>query len=241
MLGPAGSGKSVLAGAIAYLLRDLGYDALIANLDPAAIVYPYEEPDIDIRKYVRTERVMRRFGLGPNGGLIASIDIAVKFSRRLKREIIENGPEILVVDTPGQLELFVFRHAGILLLQEAILDVPDNKALALFLFDPILCSDASSMLSLLLLAASVSLRIYIPMIGVLTKTDLLPDREIKKIWNLLNDPRQILLQIQDKNTPFAVRKIDPQAIKLDVWPVSGVSGDGLENLITKIIDILGEE
>ncbi len=241
LLGPAGSGKSVLAGALTYLLRDMGFDALILNLDPAAVVYPYDEPDIDIRRYVRTERVMRRFGLGPNGGLIASIDIAVKFSRRIKREVVESGPEILVVDTPGQLELFVFRHAGMMLLQEAILDIPDNKALALFLFDPFLCSDASSMLSLLLLAASVSLRIYIPMLGALTKIDMLPPSEMKKIWNLLNNPRQILLRIQDRNLPFAIRKIDPRAIKLDVWPVSGISGDGLKELLTKIEDLLGED
>lgn len=240
ILGPAGSGKSVLAGAIANALRDMGFDALILNLDPAAITYPYDEPDIDIRRYVKTERVMRRFGLGPNGGLIASMDIAAKFSRRIRREIIESGPEYLIVDTPGQLEIFVFRNAGIVLLREAILSIPDSKSLAIFLFDPFLCSELNSMLSLLLLASSVFLRIQIPMLGALTKIDIIPEVEMKRIWNLLNDPRQILLQIQEESVASPIRKINPQAIELDVWPVSGVSGEGLRALLTKIEDLLGE-
>lgn len=240
ILGPAGSGKSVLAGAIANALRDMSFDALILNLDPAAITYPYGEPDIDIRRYVKTERVMRRFGLGPNGGLIASMDIAAKFSRRIRREIIESGPEYLIVDTPGQLEIFVFRNAGIVLLREAILSIPDSKSLAIFLFDPFLCSDLNSMLSLLLLASSVFLRIQMPMLGALTKIDIIPEVEMKRIWNLLNDPRQILLQIQEESIASPIRKINPQAIELDVWPVSGVSGEGLRALLTKIEDLLGE-
>lgn len=241
ILGPAGSGKSVLAGAITHMLQDMGMDALILNLDPAAITYPYDEPDIDIRKYVRTERVIRKFNLGPNGGLIASIDIAAKFSRRIKREIIENGPEYLVVDTPGQLEIFVFRNAGIILLREAILSIPDNKSLAVFLFDPFLCSDLNSMLSLLLLAASVSLRIQMQILGALTKIDIIPEAETKRIWNLLSDPRQILLQMQESNVTSPIRKINPYAIKLDVWPVSGISGEGLKEFLTKIEDLLGED
>lgn len=241
MLGPAGSGKSLLAGALCQQLREHGFDALILNLDPAAITYPYDAPDVNIRKYVRTERVMRRFGLGPNGALIASMDIAVRFARRLKRDIQAQRPEILVVDTPGQLEIFVFRRAGEVILKETLLSIPDNRCLALFLFDPFLCDNPSSMLSLLLLAMSAFLRIRIPMIGVLTKIDIISREEKHRIWNMLNDPKQILSSGEFSGVLSAIKRVDPKAIKIDVWPVSGVSGEGLEALLMKIEDILGED
>ncbi len=241
ILGPAGSGKSILSGALAYFLRDRGYDALILNLDPAAITYPYDAPDINIRRYVRTERVMRRFGLGPNGGLIASMDIAVRFARRIKREIVSQGPEILIVDTPGQLELFVFRQAGIMLLREAVLSILDNRSMAIFLFDPFLCDSPSSMLSLLLLASSTFLRIQIPMIGALTKVDLLKPEEKKYKLEMLNDPKQIVASGEFTGIFSAIRRINPRAVKFDVWPVSGVTGEGLDALVMKMEDLLGED
>ncbi|MEX0569436.1 MAG: ATP/GTP-binding protein [Candidatus Njordarchaeota archaeon] len=241
LLGPAGSGKSFLAGALFQQLREHGFDALILNLDPAAITYPYEAPDISIRKYVRTERVMRRFGLGPNGALIASMDIAVKFAKRLRRDILAQGPEILIVDTPGQLEIFVFRRAGEIILKESILSITDNRCMALFLFDPFLCDNSNSMLSLLLLAMSAFLRIRIPMIGALTKIDLLSHEEKHKIWNMLNNPKQLLASEDFDSVFSAIKRIDPRAIKIDVWPVSSVSGEGLEAILMKIEDILGEE
>ena len=241
ILGPAGSGKSLLSGALCYLLKDMGYDALILNLDPAALSYPYDAPDINIRSYVRTERVMRRFGLGPNGGLIASMDIAVKFARRIKREIMSMRPEILIVDTPGQLELFVFRQAGIALLREAIMGIGDVRAMAIFLFDPYLCDSPSSMLSLLLLASSTFLRIKIPMIGALTKIDLLEDKEKNQILEMINNPRLIMASGELGGILSAIRGINPRAIKLDVWPISSVTGQGLDGIVMKIEDLLGEE
>ncbi len=241
IIGPAGSGKSLLAGALCHHLRNSGFDALILNLDPAAIAYPYDQPDINIRRYVRTERVMRKYGLGPNGGLIASMDIAVRFSKHLKREIVSMAPEIMIVDTPGQLEIFVYRQAGVSLLKEAVLDIVDNNSMAIFLFDPFLCDSPSSMLSLLLLATSTFLRIKIPMIGALTKTDLLGAKEKKRILDMLNDPKQIISSGEIGGILSAIRRINPWAIKFDIWPISSVTGDGLSGLTMKIEDILGEE
>lgn len=241
VLGPAGSGKSVLSGVLYNVLMDRGIDVAIANLDPAVISYPYEEPDIDIRKYVKTEGVMRRFGLGPNGALIASMDIAIKFARRIKNDILSYAPEVLIVDTPGQLEVFVFRQSGIALLKEAVLSIPNNAVLALFLFDPVLCNSASSMLSLLLLSISAQLRINIPLLGALTKVDLFMDKEIKRMWYLLTHPKRLLEKVQEENILFPVRKINPQAIMIDIWPISSVTGEGVFDLLVKIEDILGEE
>lgn len=241
LLGPAGSGKSVLAGVLTNVLRDQGYDALILNLDPAARVYPYDAPDIDIRQFVRAERVMRKFGLGPNGGLIASIDIAAKFAGKIKKEIMEYDPEFLIVDTPGQLEIFVFRYAGSILLKNAILEVPGNIPVGVFLFDPTLCDNLNSMLSLLLLAASVELRIEMPMIGALTKIDLYPEAKVKEVWDLLSNPRKLLLKTQLEGHLSPIRRIDPVVLRFDIWPISSITGEGLNNLVIKILDIVGEE
>jgi len=43
------------------------------NLDPGVEELPYT-PQTDVREYVNVRDVMRRYGLGPNGALIKSID-----------------------------------------------------------------------------------------------------------------------------------------------------------------------
>lgn len=46
---------------------------IVVNLDPAAETFKYK-CDIDIRELISTEDVMEEFKLGPNGGLIYSME-----------------------------------------------------------------------------------------------------------------------------------------------------------------------
>lgn len=51
----------------------------VMNLDPAVMTLPYAS-NIDIRDTVKYKEVMKQFNLGPNGGILTSLNLfATKF------------------------------------------------------------------------------------------------------------------------------------------------------------------
>lgn len=51
----------------------------VINLDPAVMTLPFGA-NIDIRDTVRYKEVMKEYGLGPNGGILTSLNLfATKF------------------------------------------------------------------------------------------------------------------------------------------------------------------
>jgi GTPase SAR1 family protein len=51
----------------------------VMNLDPAVLTLPYGA-NIDIRDTVKYKEVMKQFNLGPNGGILTSLNLfATKF------------------------------------------------------------------------------------------------------------------------------------------------------------------
>jgi len=113
--GTAGSGKTVLTTNLSYYLSQAGMDVAIANLDPAVDSLPYV-PDFDIRRYVEASDIMRKFGLGPNSSMIASADMALARATEIKEEMEKIRANYVIVDTPGQIELFAYRNSGRMLI-----------------------------------------------------------------------------------------------------------------------------
>ena len=109
--GTAGSGKSFLASRVAQWYNDNGFDTAILNLDTAAAKLPYES-DIDVRDYVNIEEIMDKYELGPNGAIVMANDLVATKMDQIQSEIYDRNCEYLVIDTPGQIELFAFRSSG---------------------------------------------------------------------------------------------------------------------------------
>ena len=76
LVGTAGSGKSLLTASLEKWLVGSDLSVTVANIDPGVDSPPYTS-DVDIREYVDYGEVMNNFGLGPNGALVASLDMAV--------------------------------------------------------------------------------------------------------------------------------------------------------------------
>ncbi|MFP3296874.1 MAG: ATP/GTP-binding protein, partial [Vulcanisaeta sp.] len=83
IVGTAGSGKTTLVNSFAEWLENNQYDVAIVNLDPAAEYVPYI-PDIDIRDVVSARELMRKYKLGPNGSIIAAIDMLAVRAQEIK-------------------------------------------------------------------------------------------------------------------------------------------------------------
>ncbi len=75
------------------------------NLDPGVEELPYT-PQIDVREYVNVRDVMRRYGLGPNGALIKSIDMLLQYKDLIKEKIGKMDADYIMVDTVLALRYF---------------------------------------------------------------------------------------------------------------------------------------
>src|SRR5918912_2406435 len=169
--GTAGSGKSLLTARLLQWYRDNDAYPITLNLDPGAVSLPYE-PDVDVRSYVDIGTLMESYGLGPNGSLIMASDMIATKLDEIQKEVDELNPDYLIVDTPGQIELFAFRASGPYFIANLH---ADNKA-TIFAFDGMLVSSAINFVSISLLATSVKLRLKTSQINVLTKRDLVIDK-----------------------------------------------------------------
>ncbi len=168
VLGPAGSGKTTLVGSYGRWLESRGVKVGYVNLDPGADYLPYK-PDFDIRKYIRVTDVMKKYNLGPNGAFIKSADLMLELGDQIYRELVRIPSDYVLVDTPGQMELFVFRENGPELL--GILK-RIGFPVAIVVFDPLLAKKPSDLVALKLMATVIQLRLDVDSIPILNKADV---------------------------------------------------------------------
>lgn len=170
--GTAGSGKSLLTSKLIQWYKDNNFYAISLNLDPGVISLPYE-PDVDVRNYIDIDKIMSQHDLGPNGALIMASDLIATKLDEIQDEVFNLNPDFVVADTPGQIELFIFRASGPFFVSNF---QSDNK-INIFTFDGILASSSPmNFISITLMATSVRLRLNISQIDVMTKRDLVIDK-----------------------------------------------------------------
>src|ERR671919_22986 len=169
--GTAGSGKSLLTSRLLQWYKDRNSSAISLNLDPGSADLPYD-PDIDIRDYIDINTLMSSYQLGLNGALIMASDMIATRLEDIQDEVSSLNADYVIVDTPGQIELFAFREGGPYFVSHF---QSDNKA-TLFIFDGILVSSPINYVSISLLASSIKLRLRTPQISLLTKRDLIIER-----------------------------------------------------------------
>lgn len=177
VVGTAGSGKSSLTGVFSEWLRDHEQSTATVNLDPAALSLPYD-PDVDVREFVDYERIMSTRNLGPNGALIASVREVARNIDEIAALAEETNADWLLVDTPGQLELFAFRKEGRIIARK----ISDGRKLLLFLLDSVICAHPRNYAATLFLSVSTILSIGLPAMNVLTKIDAVPPRHLARIF-----------------------------------------------------------
>jgi len=240
ILGTAGSGKSTLVGAFSTYLEEKDESYAILNLDPGVKeeTLPYE-PDINVRDHIRVEEIMEELNLGPNGALIASMDLIIQYIEDLKDEIIRLSPDVLLIDTPGQMEVFTYRRTGPLLLKTIFEGIPDVRQAIIFLFDPFLCEPPTSLLSLILLSESVYWRFRLPIVHALTKIDAFPEEKIEEILKLAKNPslifsyEQPVERVESLLTPVILER--EEVLTRELIPISSLTGEGIFDLYSNLL------
>ena len=232
IVGTAGSGKSLLTASFSDWLK-LGKQKVVTlNLDPGAVVLPYT-PDIDIRDYVTVDQLMEKYGLGPNGALVMAADLIADEAERLGEEIEEFKPDVVIVDTPGQMELFAFRASGPYIASEL---TKEPKALV-YLFDSVFSADPLNYVSNLFLSAALYNRFFIPQTYVLSKCDLLPPEELNRVVDWSANPKALEMSIEErlKGTRRLLSRdmmhvIYRLGLKFLLTPISAKTNEGFINL-----------
>lgn len=236
LIGTAGSGKSTLTHNFQEWMHLRGFDAISVNLDPGAENLPYD-PDVDIRDWISLKEIMDSYGLGPNGAQIACADMLALNTQDVKKSIESFKSDYVLMDTPGQLELFVFREAGKYIIK--FLN-PDRSIIA-YLLDPALTKTASGFVSQLLLSINTNFRLGQPQINILSKADLLKDEELKQVKSWSEDAdrleKAILCEkasVYREMSEGILRLIKDFSEQNKIFPTGKEAFFGIEDLYTQI-------
>lgn len=186
-----------------------GATPYVINLDPAVHHVPFT-PNIDIRDSVNYKEVMKQFNLGPNGGILTSLNL---FSTKIDQvigllekrtqpaapaappaqttvEFMTNASKAapptpatppvkhILVDTPGQIEVFVWSASGEILLSSLASTFPTVIA---YIIDTPRTASTSTFMSNMLYACSILYKTKLPMILVFNKADV-QNADFAKEW-----------------------------------------------------------
>lgn len=193
IIGTAGSGKSLLTATFNEWLKVGKQKTVTVNLDPGVLTLPYV-PDIDIRDYIDIKELMEKYRLGPNGALVMAADLIAEEAERLGREIEGFKSDVVIVDTPGQMEIFAFRASGPYIANEL---TKEPKAIV-YLFDAVFSFNPLNYVSNMFLSAAVYNRFFVPQLHVLSKCDLLPPEEANRIVDWSANPEALEAVIEEK-------------------------------------------
>jgi GPN-loop GTPase len=242
--GTAGSGKSLLTSRLLQWYKDNQSYPISLNLDPGAANLPYE-PDIDVRNYIDINTLMETYDLGPNGSLVMASDMIATKLEEIQNEVDNLNPDYIIIDTPGQIELFAFRASGPYFVSNF---QSDNKV-TLFLFDGMLVSCPINYISIALLASSIKLRLKTAQVNVLTKRDLIIEK-IQGIleWSSSSTSLESALN-NEKDTEYSLlskdlaRSMAKGGFMQNIIAVSSLTMSGMVNLSATLSRILnqGEE
>ncbi|ONH72790.1 GPN-loop GTPase 1 [Pichia kudriavzevii] len=142
----------------------------VVNLDPAVLKVPFG-CNIDIRDSINYKKVMENYNLGPNGAIVTSLNL---FSTKIDQvlEIIKKRSgdfKHCIVDTPGQIECFVWSASGSII-TEAF--ATENPTVLAYIIDTPRSSSPTTFMSNMLYACSILYKTKLPMIVVFNKTDV---------------------------------------------------------------------
>ncbi|KAH3678457.1 hypothetical protein WICMUC_001474 [Wickerhamomyces mucosus] len=142
----------------------------VVNLDPAVLKIPYGA-NIDIRDSVKYKKVMENYNLGPNGAIVTSLNL---FSTKIDQVIslVEKKSDKyknVIIDTPGQIECFIWSASGAIITEAFASTFPTVIA---YIVDTPRNTSPTTFISNMLYACSILYKTKLPMIVVFNKTDI---------------------------------------------------------------------
>ncbi|KAK9814787.1 hypothetical protein WJX72_011474 [[Myrmecia] bisecta] len=176
VIGPAGSGKSTFCDQFRQHCEAIGRSVHIVNLDPAAEQFRYPV-SIDVRDLITLDDVMEELKLGPNGGLLYCMEyLEENLDDWLGEELEGYGDDdYLLFDCPGQIELY--SHVSVFRTFVEYMQRQGWNMCAVYCLDSQFVTEVPKFVAGALQALSAMVLLELPHVNVLTKVDLIRDKE----------------------------------------------------------------
>lgn len=265
-IGMAGSGKTTFMQRINSYLHTQHQKApakspppYVLNLDPAVRSVPFES-NIDIRDSVKYKEVMKQYNLGPNGAILTSLNL---FSTKIdqvmgileKRCLPQPGedsprskPDHILIDTPGQIEVFVWSASGNILLSSLASSFP--TVVAYVIDTPRTLENTSTFMSNMLYAISILYKTRLPMVLVFNKTDVQSEAQAVE-WMRDFESFQAAVREEEEQERegggYMGSLLNSMSLVLEefynhlsVVGVSAMTGDGVEDFFKAVEEKRGE-
>lgn len=168
----AGTGKTTFMQRLSAYVGEKKIPSYFINLDPAVSKIPYK-PNIDIRDSLNYKQVMKQYNLGPNGGIMTSLNLFSTRFDQLMRIIEKRSPNLkyIFVDTPGQIEVFNWSASGTIITDTLASTFPTNFV---YVLDTPRCVSPNTFMSNMLYACSMLYKSRLPLILAFNKVDITP-------------------------------------------------------------------
>ena len=172
VLGMAGSGKTTFVQRLTADLHAKKTPPYVVNLDPACREVPYPA-NIDIRDTVKYKQVMKQYQLGPNGGIVTSLNLfATKFDQVLEL-VAKKENEFVIFDTPGQIEVFTWSASGSIITEALAAQFP---TVVVYVMDCVRSTSPVTFMSNMLYACSILYKCKLPFVIAMNKIDVVSNQ-----------------------------------------------------------------
>ncbi|PWN35486.1 uncharacterized protein FA14DRAFT_160615 [Meira miltonrushii] len=248
VIGMAGSGKSTFTSCLQNYHADQqkGESAkegdastttepapYFVNLDPAVTQLNYS-PNVDIRDTIDYQRLMEEYNLGPNGGILTALNLfTTKFDQVLGiLERRSNDVDHIILDTPGQIEIFTWSASGSIITDALATAMPTVVA---YIIDTPRTLAPATFMSNMLYACSIMYKTKLPFIIVFNKTDV-QDHQFAMEW--MDDFEKFQHALKETRNP--TEPIDPKHGGASVRRGDGDEGTYMNSLMNSMALILDE-
>ena len=231
ILGMAGSGKTTFVERLEEKIANKEKESYIINLDPAVMDTLYE-PNLDIRDTVKYKEVMKSNNLGPNGAILTCLNL---FSTNIDKviSVLETKKDLdyIVIDTPGQLEVFSWSASGKLISDSFSILYP---SILIYIIDIPRCNNPNTFSSNMLYALSIMYKMKLPLLIAFNKADIDKDSKVIEWMSDYESLQSVLKKKDDYMSTFSSSLsllLNEFYKTIKYVKVSSKTGEGFDELI----------